>query len=109
MIPPQVGGGPTWSTDNSAELKAGLIIAGATSLSDLVNAVNSAKIVGSIWANAQPIPINMSLANLTAAVNQWNADCAAGQGDTVFGRTASDDAAHCDASILRDCPVARRS
>src|ERR1039458_8484381 len=40
-------------------------------------------------ANAQPILINMSLANLTAAVNQWNADCTAGKGDTVFGRTAA--------------------
>ncbi len=89
MIPPQVGGGALWSTDNSVELKAGLIIQGTTSLSDLVNAVNSAKIVSSTWANAQPIQMNMSLANLTAAVNQWNADCAAGKGDTVYGRAAS--------------------
>ncbi|MGA2200208.1 MAG: FAD-binding protein [Nitrososphaerales archaeon] len=89
VIPPQVGGGPTWSTDNSAELKAGLILQGATSLSDLVNSINSAKIVSSNWANAEPIQINLSLANLTAAVNQWNADCAAGKGDTVFGRAAT--------------------
>ena len=37
----------------------------------------------------EPILINVSLASLTAAVNQWNADCAAGKGDTVFGRTAA--------------------
>ncbi|MGA2665001.1 MAG: hypothetical protein ABSF83_08665 [Nitrososphaerales archaeon] len=32
---------------------------------------------------------NFSAANLTAAVNQFNADCAAGKGDTVFGRSAA--------------------
>ncbi len=32
---------------------------------------------------------HFSAANLTAALNQYNADCAAGKGDTVFGRAAS--------------------
>ena len=36
-----------------------------------------------------PITINIDPANLTATVNQWNADCAAGKGDSVYGRAAS--------------------
>ncbi len=32
---------------------------------------------------------NYSAANLQAAINQYNIDCAAGKGDTVFGRTAA--------------------
>jgi hypothetical protein len=88
-IPLQVGGAPVWSTDNSAELAKGWIIKGATSIADLANALNTATIVSSTWANAQPIKINIDPNVLTATVNQWNADCAAGKGDTVFGRAAT--------------------
>jgi hypothetical protein len=89
ILPLQVGGKPAWSTDNSVELAKGWIIQGATSLSDLAKAINSANIVTSTWVNAQPIKINVDPNMLTATVNQWNADCAAGKGDTVFGRAAS--------------------
>jgi len=88
-IPPQVGGAPTWSPDNSVELKKGWIIQGATSMFDLANAINSATIASSTWANAQPISIKVDPNALSAAVNQWNADCAAGKGDSVFGRAAT--------------------
>jgi hypothetical protein len=89
ILPPQVGGKPAWSADNSVELAAGWIITGATSITDLANAINSAKIATSAWANAQRIVISISPSVLTATVNQWNTDCAAGKGDTVFGRAAS--------------------
>ena len=88
-IPLQVGGAPTWSADNSVELAKGWIIKGANTMADLANAINSATIVSSTWANAHPISINVDPNVLTATVNQWNADCAAGKGDTVFGRAAS--------------------
>jgi succinate dehydrogenase/fumarate reductase flavoprotein subunit len=89
VLPPQVGGGPTWSKTNQTELANGWIIEGATSMTDLANAINSANLVCTTWAGAEPINIDVSAANLTAAVNQWNADCAAGKGDTVFGRAAT--------------------
>jgi succinate dehydrogenase/fumarate reductase flavoprotein subunit len=88
-IPPQLGGAPVWSRDNSAELAKGWIIQGATSLADLANAINSATIPSSTWETAHAITIHIDPSVLTATVNQWNTDCAAGKGDTVFGRAAS--------------------
>jgi succinate dehydrogenase/fumarate reductase flavoprotein subunit len=88
--PPQVGGIPTWSSDNSAEIAKGWILKGATSVTDLANAINSwgAKIVSSTWSSAIPITVNMDPSVLNATVNAWNQAVAAGV-DTQFGRAAS--------------------
>jgi len=96
----------SWSADNSTEIAAGWIMKGA----DIPTlAANIAKwtVIGSNQGMAIPpgwnsiesmdsvtIPDgtnapNMSAATLSATVNKYNADCAAGKGDTVFGRTAA--------------------
>ena len=97
-------GGAAWP-GNSAALAKGWIIEGATSPSDLANAINQAaiatvptmatlsqigqKMVPAIQGPAGKIQIKANPSMLTATVNKWNADCAAGNGDTVFGRTAA--------------------
>jgi hypothetical protein len=100
----------SWSLDNLAEIAAGWIIKGAD-LPTLAANIAAATIYGSNqyyfqgagsppgWNSAEsvnnvtmPQPSscpNFSAANLTATVNAWNAMCTAGQGDTVYGRTAS--------------------
>jgi succinate dehydrogenase/fumarate reductase flavoprotein subunit len=118
VLPAQLGGtgalggftgsaiGTYWSYDNSVELAKGWIIQGAD-VPTLAANIAKATIVGSNQGMAVPdgwnsiesmdnvtLPggtscPNFSAANLTAAVNQWNADCAAGKGDTVFGRLAT--------------------
>ncbi len=107
--PYQLGGvlgGTGWSADNSAEIAAGYIIKGAD-IPTLAANIQAATIYGSNQGMAVPaswnaiesmdavsIPDgtnapNLTAANLTATVNKFNADCAAGKGDTVFGRTAA--------------------
>lgn len=96
----------SWSLDNMTEINAGYIIQGSD-LPTLAANIAKAKIIGSNQGMAVPagwnsiesmdnvtLPggsncPNFSAANLQAAVNQFNADCAAGKGDTVFGRTAA--------------------
>jgi hypothetical protein len=92
-IPTQLGGSSyLWSADNSAEIAKGWIIKGATSPADLANAINAATIV-SVPAGTAPNTLasnmifNINPATLTATINTWNAECAAGNGDTLFGRT----------------------
>ena len=107
--PYQLGGvlgGTQWSADNSAEVAAGWIMSGPD-MPTLAANIAKWNVVGSNQGMAVPpgwnsvesmdsvtIPDgtsapNFSSANLTAAVNQYNADCAAGKGDTVFQRTAA--------------------
>ncbi|MGA2665313.1 MAG: FAD-binding protein [Nitrososphaerales archaeon] len=93
-IPTQLGGTTyVWSSDNSAEIAKGWIIEGATSPSDLANAINSATIAstpaGTPRSLASQMVFNIKPATLTATINAWNAECAAGTGDTLFGRAAS--------------------
>ena len=97
-LPPQFGGIPAWSKDNSVEIAAGYILKGQTSITDLVNTINAFPWevnspndwqADPVDAPAVDLVVPMDPNNLNAAVNQWNADCAAGKGDTVFGRTAA--------------------
>ncbi|MGA2199912.1 MAG: FAD-binding protein, partial [Nitrososphaerales archaeon] len=94
-IPVQLGGSPyLWSADNSAEIAKGWIIKGATSPADLASAINQATIA-SVPAGTVPntlaskMVFNINPATLTATINAWNAECAAGTGDTLFGRAAT--------------------
>jgi hypothetical protein len=97
-IPPQFGGIPAWSKDNSVEIAAGYILKGQNTIADLVNTINNFHWevndprdwqVDRVAAPPVDMVVPMDPNNLTAAVNQWNADCAAGKGDTVFGRAAT--------------------
>jgi len=70
----------TWSSDNSAELARGWILTGkdpTTLGNNIVSYDNFGRVVG------------MNATNLAATITQYNTDCAAGKGDTVFGRPAS--------------------
>ena len=102
--------GTAWT--NAAMVSAGYIIQGQT-ITALAANIASAAIVGSNQGMTTPagwdsyecmdnvtMPIvaggqtstscpHYSASNLQAAVNQWNTDCAAGKGDTVFGRSAA--------------------
>lgn len=98
VLPPQFGGIPAWSKDNSAEIAKGYILKGQSSIADLVNTINQFPwTVNSpndwqadrVAAPAVDMVVSMDPAKLAATVNQWNADCAAGKGDTAFGRTAA--------------------
>jgi len=98
-IPPQFGGIPAWSKDNSVEIAAGYIQKGQNTISDLVNAINqfpwTCNSPSNDWQDdevtcpAVDMVVPMNPNYLSAAINQWNTDCAAGKGDTVFGRAAS--------------------
>jgi len=69
-----------WSTDNSAELANGWIVTGpdpATLAGEVVSRDYWGRVVG------------MDPKGLTATITKYNADCAAGNGDTVFGRPAA--------------------
>ena len=111
--PVQLGGvlgagsspGTPWSANNATEIAAGWIMSGQD-IPTLAANIAKWNVIGSNQGMAVPpswnaaesmdtvtIPDgtsapNFSAANLTAAVNQYNADCAAGKGDTVFQRTA---------------------
>ncbi len=111
-VPVQLGGvlgagseaGTPWSPNNQAEIDAGWIMSGPD-IPTLAKNIASWNIIGSNqgmavppgWNSAESMDTvtipdgtnapNFSLANLTAAVNQYNADFAAGKGDTVFQRT----------------------
>ena len=98
--------GTPWSNNNQAEIAAGWIIQGAD-LPTLAANIAAATIYGSNQGMAVPagwesyesmdnvsLPggtncPHFSAANLTAAVSKFNADVAAGKGDTVFGRSAA--------------------
>jgi len=112
--PVQLGGtlsagtqtGVPWSSNNAAEIAAGYIMSGKD-IPTLAANITTWNVIGSNQGMTIPtgwnsyesmdtvtIPDgtsapNFSAANLTAAVNQFNTDCAAGKGDTVFGRTAA--------------------
>jgi len=116
ILPAQFGGtgagggftgsaiGTPWSTTNKAELAAGYIISGPD-IPTLAANIAAATVAGSNLGMAVPPGWNSaesmdnvrlpggtscphySAANLTAAINKWNADYTAGNGDTAFGRT----------------------
>jgi len=91
-LPTQLDPRVAWSTDNSAEITKGWILQGAT-IADLAAAINAQPYVGvpAGSGNTGPpasITVNMDPDILTATVNTWNADCAAGT-DSQFGRPAS--------------------
>ncbi len=115
-VPVQLGGwgsngnftgsaaGTAWTND--ALVAAGIIFKGQD-IPTLAANIASATIIGSNQGMATPPGWNasesmdnvtlpqgtscphFSAANLTAAINQWNNDVAAGKGDTVFGRAPS--------------------
>jgi len=111
--PVQLGGalgagsaaGTPWSSNNATEIAAGWIMSGPD-IPTLAANIAKWNVIGSNQGMAVPpswnaaesmdavtIPDgtsapNFSSANLTAAVNQYNTDCAAGKGDTLFQRTA---------------------
>jgi succinate dehydrogenase/fumarate reductase flavoprotein subunit len=111
--PVQLGGvlgagsvpGTPWSSNNATEIAAGWIMSGPD-IPTLAANIAKWNIIGSNQGMAVPpswnaaesmdtvtIPDgtsapNFSAAYLTAAVNQYNSDCAAGKGDTLFQRTA---------------------
>jgi len=76
--------GYTWSTDNSAEIANGWILSAGT-IADL----GSVLVADTSSTSSSTGQLLMSAANLSAAVTQFNTDCAAGKGDTVFGRAAA--------------------
>ena len=91
-LPTQLDPRVAWSTDNSAEITKGWILQGAT-IADLAAAINAQPYVGvpAGSGNTGPpasITVSMDPDVLTATVNTWNADCAAGT-DSQFGRPAS--------------------
>ncbi len=111
--PVQLGGvlgagsspGTPWSSNNATEIAAGWIMSGPD-LPTLAANIAKWNIIGSnqgmtvppSWNAAESMDTvtipdgtnapNFSSANLIAAVNQYNVDCAAGKGDTLFQRTA---------------------
>jgi len=111
-VPVQLGGvlgaggvaGTPWSSNNAAEVAAGWIMSGPD-IPTLAANIAKWNVIGSNQGMAVPpgwnsaasmdtvtIPDgtsapNFSAANLTAAVNQYNTDFAAGKGDTLFQRT----------------------
>jgi len=113
-VPVQLGGvlgagsaaATPWSANNATEIAAGWIMSAPT-IAGLAANIATWNVIGSNQGMAVPpgwnsiesmdsvtIPDgtsapNFSAANLTAAVNQFNTDCAAGKGDTVFARTAA--------------------
>jgi hypothetical protein len=113
-VPVQLGGvlaagsaaGTPWSANNAAEVAAGWIMS-APDIPTLAANIAKWNVIGSNqgmaippgWNSAESMDTvtipdgtsapNFSAANLTAAINQYNADCAAGKGDTVFQRTAT--------------------
>ena len=118
VVPAQLGGtgalggftgsavGTAWSKDNKAELAAGYLVSGPD-ITTLAANIAAWTIVGSNQGMAVPPGWNsaesmdnvtlpggtscphFSAANLMNTINQWNKDCAAGNGDSVFGRTAA--------------------
>ncbi|MGA2666195.1 MAG: FAD-binding protein [Nitrososphaerales archaeon] len=70
----------TWSNDNSVELAKGWIQEGPDPAT-LGNSVICYDFFGRV--------VGMNGANLLATINQWNTDCTAGKGDTVWGREAA--------------------
>jgi hypothetical protein len=87
-IPPELGGAPNWSSDNSVEIAKGWIQQGAD-IPSLVAAINSTKYAAYVTPagpnNSTTISVTMDPAVLAATIATYNSACAA-RNDSVFGR-----------------------
>jgi hypothetical protein len=77
-IDKELGGVDPWSADNSVELAKGWILKG-DSIEEIVKKINE---------NSKDEGFKMDPAALKATVDAYNADCASGNGDSLFARPA---------------------
>jgi succinate dehydrogenase/fumarate reductase flavoprotein subunit len=90
LLPPELGGFPYLSDDNSAEIERGWIQKGDT-IEELAEAINNTTYVGYADANWSPyddvtIPVHIDPAVLKETVTRYSGYAAAGE-DLDFGRT----------------------